>query len=99
MRTLSQILPGKFVKPDQLPLTLTIRSAEIEAVGMTKERKLVLRFREIDQGLIMNKTRCNDAEELFGKDLDTWVGQKVRLVKGETEFGGNPVETINVRSD
>lgn len=71
-----------------------------EAVGLgeKQERKLVVYFKEIEQGLVLNKTNGKMLVKNFGDETDAWVGQPVELYVAEVEYQGETQLGIRIRS-
>lgn len=64
--------------------------------GQPDERKLAAFFVNKDKNLILNKTRCEQLEAIFGTDdYEQWAGPVV-LSPGTTKFGGKTVGCINI---
>jgi hypothetical protein len=98
--TMSDVFPSKYLKAASLsgkPVTYTIHSFAIEELGDAKERKPVLYFQEINSGLVLNKTRWQSIEDVYGEDTDGWTGKKLELYPDRTRFGGKVVPCISVR--
>jgi len=95
---------GSFFKADDVKdtsIALTIKAVAEEDVGPEdrSERKIVARFSEDERGLVLNKTRYEDAAGLFGsKNTDIWIGKKVSLAYDpNVKFGGKRVGGIVLR--
>jgi hypothetical protein len=80
-----------------LDLTITGGSFEEFGRGGDAVRKPVLRFRETDLRLVVNRTNAATLVALFGDDLDRWAGERISLVRVEVEYDNQPVEGIRVR--
>lgn len=94
--------PSNYLKASDLgeksPL-VTIDRIEVEPIGRDKEMKPVLYFQGKDKGLVLNKTNAKKIAELTGsKDTDDWHGCQIRIYATETEFAGETVECIRVKS-
>jgi hypothetical protein len=62
-----------------------------------KRKKLVLSFDEIDKQFVSNKTNSNIIAGLLGStNTDNWAGQKIKLWKSKTDFGGRMVDCVSV---
>lgn len=98
-RDLARNLPGLFTVKDlkgQPAVVVTISKAGLEEVGQDKEAKPVLRFLETNKGLVLNATRTNQLEGIYGdKPL---VGQKIKIGVREEEVRGRPLELICIDS-
>lgn len=72
------------------PLEVTISSVASEEFGREddeKEKKLVLYFKELEQGLVLGKTLLNFCITRFGTDeTDEWLGKKVTLYHDPNVF-------------
>lgn len=99
---ISDAFPSKFLKASDLqgmePI-VTIDRVTFEAVGRDKEMKAVLYFKGKEKGLILNKTNANKITELLQSGVtEEWHGQRVRLFSTETQFGGDMVDCIRIKS-
>lgn len=95
-----------YVKKEQLKegeeLHLTIQSYAKEEVGNEedgKESKWVLSFEEIEEKLILNKSRGEAIAAATGSfEMDDWIGKKIALYNDPTvKFGGKKVGGLAVR--
>lgn len=80
--------------------TLTIKSVDVEEIGGQgkKEEKPIIYFREMEKGLVLNKTNANTIEKLFGSDdTDDWIGKQITIGESEIEFQGEAMMSIRVR--
>lgn len=99
---MSEMFPSRFLKAEEFGVderkTLTIKTVEIEELGQgaKKEPKPVVYFREIDKGLVLNKTNGAMVAELYGDDTDEWTGKKITLVTLEVDSFGDIVRAIRV---
>ncbi|MEK9894918.1 MAG: hypothetical protein VW518_00645 [Burkholderiaceae bacterium] len=94
-------VPGKFLKHQDLngqETLITIDAYQLEEVGQEKEKKWVLYFRELEQGLILNATNGRTICKLYGEEMDDWVGKRITLYTAEVQFGSEMVEAIRVRA-
>jgi hypothetical protein len=94
--------PSHYIKAsdlgDKQPV-VTIDRIEVEPIGRDKEMKPVIYFQGKDKGLVLNKTNAKKIAELTGsKDTDDWAGCQIRLYATETEFSGETVECVRVKS-
>lgn len=89
-----------FLKGDDLPdggIVATIKDFEATSMGQNDERKMVLKFRELDKDLVLNKTNGRKLGELFGHDPDAWINRKVMLFPTWVDFRGEEVLTVRIR--
>jgi hypothetical protein len=73
----ADIVPGAFVN-------LTIANVASEELGLKKELKDVVYFRETPKGLVMNKGHRTTLIMLFGDFDEQWVGKRVTLYSCDT---------------
>lgn len=96
--------PSKYLKADDLEdrdWSVTIKNVLIENIGQgeKKEEKLIIYFRELDKGLVTNRTNANIIEKLYGDETDEWIGKPVTLWPNhDVEFKGEIVSAIRIRS-
>ena len=98
---MSDCFRGAYFKATDVPpgeeLLLTIVDAQMETMPRSSDEKPVLSFRETKQKLVLNDTRGNALAEAFGDDADEWIGQRIVLSGGLTDFGGKKVGCLLVR--
>lgn len=95
----SDTFSGRFLKAADLPTghrRVTIESIEQEPVGWPAEDKLVAYFKELQKGLILNKTNSDVLKDTFGDDTQLSVGQIVDLLVKNVEFNGKQVRAIRI---
>jgi hypothetical protein len=96
----SELIKSNFIRAVDLaggPKTYTIASVANEEVGRDREEKPVMRFREVSPGLVLNVTKLKQCTEIFGdEETDSWVGRRITLRLGETEFAGKTVPCIRL---
>lgn len=59
--------------------------------------KLVLKFKDKEKGLVLNKTNANIIASHFGPDSDGWTGKEIIVYPDKTTFGGEIVDCLRVR--
>jgi hypothetical protein len=108
---MAQAFPSQYIRSADIPpegLTLTMggmvdptTNKEVavvqEEVGMDKNVKPVLYFRDWKQGMVLNRVNCETICRVYGYESDEWVGKKICLTVAEVEFRGRTVPAIRVR--
>lgn len=94
--------PSKFLRADDFDedQILTIASVKIETVGQGEQasEKPVVYFREMEQGLALNKTNANNITGVLGSpETDDWIGKKIIIGQSEVEFQGKTTAAVRVR--
>lgn len=95
----NELIESKYVKASNLkgkPQTVTIREFAQEEIGQDKQLKGVLYFEGKEKGLVLNKTKITELMTMFGAETDGWIGQKITLSPGRTQYQGKMVDTIYV---
>lgn len=104
MPKLSEVFKSEYLKADDIPdegMVLTISEVEIKELGQGKDKEVkpVISFKEIEKGMVCNKTNCNTIHKLTGSDdTDDWVGHKIRLITLEVDYQGTMTNAIRVSS-
>jgi hypothetical protein len=101
---------GKYISPylkaDDLPTpkTLTIESSEIVSFkgedGEPDRDSVLLKFAEVDQGIVAGKPSLKQLVEIFGTDeTDEWIGKRVvAFVDKNVQFKGKKMACIRFRA-
>lgn len=105
MTTVSDLFPSRFLKAEAdfdegETKTVTIARWEQEELGkgQNKETKPILYFKEIDKGLVLNKTNAAIiADNLGVPTLEEWVGKPITLFTMEVDSFGDIVRAIRVK--
>ena len=79
-----ELFPGRFLKAHECvdKPTLTIKGVVIETLPTEKGEKDtgIVMFREVNKGLVLNKTNGQCLRHMFGRTLTDWVGRRVTLM-------------------
>ena len=98
----SKYFVGSYLKVTDLPrpLTVTIAGCFPETVGHGKDaqEKPVLRFRELDQRLVLNKANSDHLTLIFGSEEgDDWIGKRIELYNDPSVSFGEHRGGIRIR--
>lgn len=104
MPTIDDIYGGNTLKAEDLPANfrglVTVESVSVQTFDDEKkgtERKLVVRFRGKEKGLVLNVTNANMLAEIAGtRDYDYWPGRSVVMYRTMTDFGGRRLPAIRL---
>ena len=95
--------PSRFTQVadvEEGPIDATLTSVQWENVGTddAPEDKLVAHFAEDGvKPLVLNLTRAEAIADLVGSpNTDSWVGARIRVTKGRTQFKGKRVDCLDV---
>lgn len=104
---INKMYESKYLKADDIvemaneeteTAVVTIESVTMEAIGQGQDQKPVVYFRNIKQGMILNKTNATTLSKLLGStDTDDWEGKTIGLFATEVDFQGSQVLSIRVR--
>jgi hypothetical protein len=75
------------------------RNYVIDSIGPEEvggETKIVMRFTDTDQALVLNKTNAGILLEVWGDEMDDWAGKQVLLKLDKTELKGKKVDCIRL---
>lgn len=105
---ITDMFPSRYIKADdvknadggELELTITgIDSAELPVEGGAPEVKYVLGFRDYDRGLILNRTRADELDDLFKSDVaEDWIGKRIRLHVVPVKYQGRKLDGIRIKA-
>ena len=56
-----------------------------------------LKLKDIDKEFRVNKTNAKRIAEMYGTDIDAWIGKSITLSPDVTDYQGKTVDTIVVR--
>ncbi len=99
----NDVYPSKYLKAEELDadLTVTIDRVEVEELESNdgkKQNKPVAYFKEVDKGLIINKTNWAGIAKQHGDESDDWVGKQITLTVMDVEAFGDIVSAIRVKT-
>lgn len=85
--------------------TVTVEIAAVEAGELKtqggKKRQPVVRFtangKALAKALALNKTNGKAIAQLYGNQVEAWVGKKITLFRTTTQMAGETVACIRVR--
>ena len=100
MATRDELFPSKYIKHSDLngqEVTVTIAGLDIEEVGMDRETKPVLSFKDEKKGLVLNMTNYDAIAEAYDEQTDNWPGKKIILYPDKARFGGKIVDCVRVK--
>lgn len=99
---INEAFPSKHLKASDLngaAVPVTIAHVEMEEIGQKKDKKMVLYFQGKQKGLVLNKTNSKRIAEILGSsETDDWAGSRIVIFPSETEYQGDTVECIRVKS-
>lgn len=104
MPNINQMMPSKYLKKEDFPqpALVTIRAfttANVAQQGQPEEKKWIMHFEELENGLVMNSTNLQLAAAAIGsEETEDWVGHKVVLYNDpNVSFGGKLMGGIRIR--
>jgi hypothetical protein len=99
MPKVSEMYPSRWLAAADLEnadhvVTITDIDSEEVAKG---EAKWIVHFKELDKGLVLNKTNTRMIALLLGDDTDDWLGRRITLFATQVDFQGEQFDAIRVR--
>jgi hypothetical protein len=82
---------------DDPQAVVVIDRVDMEAIGQDEQEKPVVYFRDVDAGMVLNKTNAGTIAQLHGNETDAWKGKPIALFTTEVDFQGKQVLAIRVR--
>lgn len=76
---------------------MVIDRVEMVEIGQDQQEKPVIYFRDVEPGLVLNKTNATTLAKLLGNDTDDWTGKAVGLFTTEVDYAGQQVLAVRVR--
>ena len=79
--------------------TLTIESVKLESLEDEKGKKRdrwIVRFRNQERGLVLNRTNAEIIAALWGRDTDGWAGHAITLRAEKVQMGRETVDGIRI---
>ena len=104
MPKLSEMLPSRFLKKDDVQQPALVTVADIEQVnvapeGKPAENKWTMTFNELDKPLVLNSTNMNVLASIYGDDSDGWLGKQIVIYHDpNVSFGGKLVGGLRLRA-
>lgn len=100
---LNDAFPSKYLKASDFPeegdQEVTIERIALEEIGRDRQTKPVIYFEEFQAGLVCNVTNARViARVLESQEFDDWIGRKITLYRTETDFQGDIVDAIRIRT-
>ena len=100
---INSAFPSKYLKAADAdePIILTITKVKVETIGQgpKAEQKPVIYFKEVEKGMVCNKTNAKIISGICkSDDTDDWSGKQIKLIATEVEFQGDLIMSLRVRS-
>lgn len=95
----TEFFPSRWLKAEDVgekSVFVTINRASMEDI--VEDKKPVLWFDEFEKGLVLNATNNQTLIDLFGKETDSWNGQKVELYTVLVSYKKKEVPAIRIRA-
>jgi hypothetical protein len=101
---ISTAFPSKYLRAADVDdmggeLRHTIRKVVMEEVGKDRQEKPVIYFRQIQLGLVLNRTNAARLSASLGDETDAWVGKTIVVETEQVPMRGQIVNSIRVRVD
>jgi len=75
-----------------------VMAGQIQGEKGRKNKKPVVSFRGKSKRLALNKTNSKIIAKLYGNDVEQWAGKWITIYPTTTDFGGETVECIRIRT-
>jgi hypothetical protein len=95
-----ELYPGRFLKAGLLKgnVNYTIEDVYLDTLEGEKgdQKKGIVKFKETELELTLNKTNGVCLKAMFGKELKNWIGKRVTLCSEVVKFGKENVDAVRV---
>ncbi len=103
MVTREQAFPSRYFTAKDIvtsgPKLVILTRIDHELVGTEeKQEKYVAYFQGEEKGLVLNATKWDVLESLYGDESDGWIGKEIVMFPDKTRFGGKIVDCISLRA-
>jgi hypothetical protein len=97
---ISRAFPGKYLRASDVQggMTCTIAMVTMEQVNRDEQKPIVY-FKEVQQGLVLNKTNGFRLAESLGDETEEWSGRQVTLDTEWVTVRGQEVQAIRAHVD
>lgn len=83
---------------DRTVTIAAVERGELPKAGTAKkERKPLVKFKEIEKKFVLNPTNREVIAKLYGYNIKGWIGKQITLYPTKTNFGRDVVDCIRVR--
>lgn len=92
--------PSKYLKASDIEgeTPAVISEVTMEDIG-SEDRKPVLYFKNMEKGIVLNKTNANNITAAYGPETDGWNGKPIVIYTAWVDFAGKSTEAIRIRPD
>ncbi len=98
MVSINDEFPSKYIKSSDLKGTVwRLKISAIDHANFEKGSKPLLMFEGAKKGLVLNKTNAMTIAEVFGDEMDDWIGGEVELYVTKTTYEGRLQDGLRVR--
>ena len=97
----SDMFPSKYLKASDADTDLTLTIARIVKEIMKNrdnqdEEKYVLYFKDVEKGMVLNKTNKNTLVDLYGEETDDWIDKKIILISVDVDAFGETQAALRI---
>ena len=97
-----ELYPGRFLKGGEIPRPVTLRIASVYTERLPDDKggertRGIVTFQNTEKELILNRTNGECLKAMWGRQVQTWVGQRVTLENDpNVMFGREKVGGVRV---
>jgi len=88
---------GSHLKASDLSRDVSVTISSYEVVDFPDGSKVVLKFQGKDKDLVLNRINGQMISEMYGKNIDNWIGKPITVGPDRTPYNGQMVACIRVR--
>lgn len=94
------VIPGTMTPRDYTLRIVAVDTKLLKTRGDSKgKRRCVITFEKAEKRFVANTTNCEVIENMYGGDVDGWIGKSITLYQGDVRNpkGGGTIKGIKVR--
>lgn len=88
-----------YLKAEHLPPGREVQATieRFEEIELDNKKKICLRFRGKEKGLVLNKTNAMSIAHVYGPDCHDWTNRDIIMFSTKVDYAGQMVDAIRVR--
>jgi hypothetical protein len=97
-----KLFPSKYVIARDLngrPVTLAMRTVQLERMGQSNEEKPVLYFEKASKGMVLNRTNAMTIASLYGPETEAWTSKRITLYPTKIRAFGEIQDVIRIKEE
>jgi len=94
---INDLFPSNYLRAADLDGDTVVTIKSLMKEEFQGKDKPLLHFAGSIKPLVLNRTNAETIADLYGQEVDGWMGQEITLYPTEVDFRGEPTKAIRVR--